>query len=313
MYRRIASRAYEIYKENGLLELLNRSRVYVSVRVGDGVDSISKYYYKTKTNHNYNSQGQCIFDEDWDNLIILDASRFDEFERANKLDGILESRTSMGSKTSEFVRGNFVGRKLTDTVVVSDNPWYLRLYDDLDLHYLHRPNRDAFDGAVSHPVTFFKEARDLNRRYPNKKIVFHYLSPHEPYFDLEGEELFSLPSSNPIVIDDYGYSHDDIVEAYRSDLNLTLEYVSELVDDLEGKTVITADHGELLGERIKPIPVRRYSHSELMYVKELVKVPWFTVDYSNRKNIIDDGTNVTNNQIEPDEEVMKQLEKLGYL
>jgi hypothetical protein len=40
--------------------------------------------------------------EDWDNLIILDACRYGAFERNNTIPGALEYRFSRGSMTGEF-------------------------------------------------------------------------------------------------------------------------------------------------------------------------------------------------------------------
>ena len=52
--------------------------------------SILSFYYKR-------NDGTHIMDEDWDNLIILDACRYDLFEEVNTIDGTLESRISLGS------------------------------------------------------------------------------------------------------------------------------------------------------------------------------------------------------------------------
>ncbi|WP_227374919.1 hypothetical protein [Haladaptatus halobius] len=37
--------------------------------------------------------------------------------------------------------------------------------------------------------------------------------------------------------------------------------------------VVSADHGEFLGERLFPTPVQIYGHSDGVYMEEFVKVP----------------------------------------
>ena len=61
--------------------------------------------------------------------------------------------------------------------------------------------------------------------------------------------------------------------AYEENLKLVLSYVNELVSYLrrEGLVVITADHGELLGER------GLFGHPERVRVPELVEVPWLEI------------------------------------
>ena len=63
-----------------------------------------------------------IMDRDWDNLLILDACRYDLFDEVFPHNGNLDSIVSRGSDTPEFLESNFVGRSFHDTVYVSANP-----------------------------------------------------------------------------------------------------------------------------------------------------------------------------------------------
>ena len=72
---------------------------------------INRLYYDVRTCNSYNSDGINIFHEDWDNLIILDACRYDYFKQLNDMDGELEYRISRGSQSREFMRGNFQGQR----------------------------------------------------------------------------------------------------------------------------------------------------------------------------------------------------------
>jgi len=63
-----------------------------------------------------------------------------------------------------------------------------------------------------------------------------------------------------------------VKKAYAGDLRFVLRYVSDLVNYIEkGRIVITADHGERLGER------GWFGHGGKR-VKEIIEVPWLTIE-----------------------------------
>ena len=53
---------------------------------------------------------------------------------------------------------------------------------------------------------------------------------------------------------------------------LLLKNVKELTDYISGKWLITADHGELLGEH------KGYDHCHFLRYKELVEVPYLKIN-----------------------------------
>jgi len=57
----------------------------------------------------------------------------------------------------------------------------------------------------------------------------------------------------------------------EENLEFVLGYVDELLEILPGNFLITADHGELLGEYGK------YEHHERYNYKELIEVPWLSI------------------------------------
>lgn len=186
--------------------------------------------------------------------------------------------------------------------------------------------------------------REVNRavimskeRYPDRRLLIHYLQPHQPYigchlqspgyhrpdgdrgrfFDhlrrnqhgdqrlamnvlqepfrflnplfrrgtLVAErmglgvgnsiwkirEALRLPptSSMEAIIREVGVS--GLREAYLGNLELVLRYVRRIVENLSGTIMITADHGERLGER------GNYSHRVGLRDPLLPRVPWFEV------------------------------------
>jgi hypothetical protein len=63
--------------------------------------------------------GVSIMDQNWDNLIILDACRYDIFKKICDIEGDLRCVRSMGSNSWEWVRKNLAGKQFYDTVYES--------------------------------------------------------------------------------------------------------------------------------------------------------------------------------------------------
>jgi hypothetical protein len=275
------------------------------------VSEMNQIYNHWQAGQSYNPEGIDVFDEDWDNLIILDACRYDEFARRSDLPGKTEYRISRGSTSPEFVRGNFGGKRLHNVVYVTANDWYAKTKDDIDaeIHALDFVNRDLFDGRTSHPETVAAAARDADEHYPDKRLVVHFMQPHWPYLGPTGEKFKQGPFHE--VIRETDATHADVMQAYRENLDIVLAEVEPLLDDLPGKTVVSADHGELLGDRERPIPIRTYRHPEGVYVDGLVKVPWHVYQNGERKEIVAEQPAGDEDNIDI-EAVEQHLADLGY-
>jgi hypothetical protein len=250
------------------------------------VSELNQLYNHYRAGQRYNPAGTDVFAEDWDNLVILDACRYDELERRSTLPGRTESRISRGSTSPEFIRGNFTGKTLHDVVYVSANGWYAKLEDDMgaDVHAFEFVDRDAMGGLTSRPETVAAAARTAAENHPNKRLIVHFMQPHWPYLGPSGERFDRGRFDD--VLRQTDASHADVMEAYRENLDIVLEEVGPLLDDLTGKTVVTADHGELLGDRERPVPIRTYRHPEGVYVESLVKVPWHVYENGERKDVV---------------------------
>lgn len=61
---------------------------------------------------------------------------------------------------------------------------------------------------------------------------------------------------------------NEIEEFYRDNLEIALRATSALTDKLEGKVVVTSDHGEALGEE------GFYAHFGGYHIPSLIEVPW---------------------------------------
>lgn len=251
------------------------------------------------------NSGIYVLDEDWDNLIILDACRFDLFkevlEEERWVEGELQLKESRGSYTKMFLRENFSKRKCGDLVYVSPNPIPGEFKESYRFVYV----RDENDESKSiHPEIMLKASLEAIKRYPDKRIIFHFVQPHIPYIN-SPDEL-----KNPFA----GLARGEIdladaKRAYKENLKLVLPAVKELVDNLEGKTVISADHGEAFGEWASPFPIRIWGHNGPR-IRCLREVPWFVVKGGKRKTI-KKGFDVEE-KVSDEEEMKRRLNNLGY-
>lgn len=282
---------------------------------------LNRLIYAFRNNRNYNKMGINIFGEDWDNLIILDACRYDFFGELSDLPGYTQSRISRGAATYEFVRANFSGKTLHDTVYVGANVWFLKLRDEIDAEVHDFINLQEGGPDVEYaveelnatkPESVTAAAVEANDRYPNKRLIVHYLQPHHPFIGEKGKDWFTHQSSSLTEVIDHtpGATRIKVREAYRENLHLVLPEVRELIDILPGRTVVTADHGEMLGDRHEYVPTRDYGHHEGIYNDVLVKVPWHVVESDSRKEIVAEPPK----KLDVNESaVNEQLRDLGYV
>lgn len=290
---------------------------------------VNRLYHTRFRQWEYNQRGINFFEEDWDNLLILDACRYDAFERATRnrnLPGHLESRVSRGSSTPEFLKSNVDGLDLTDTVYVTGTTMVYReqiLNDDIDVNF-HAVD-DVWGDSIEYgewgvlPETMAARTREAVEEYPDKRIIAHFIQPHIPFIGPTGEEYESELGTSPWkskVRGELDLSDNILWKAYMENLDLVLDEVAELLYELPGKTVITADHGQLIGDRGYPIPIKDYGHPTALYYDELVKVPWHVSQSGERRHVIkgeeasmynEESTN------ELDKKAKKHLEQLGYL
>ncbi len=263
----------------------------------------------------------------WDNLIILDACRYDVFEIVYKkyLRGKLKKVLSPASDTQGWLKALFGNKRLTNVVYVSAHPY-------VNSKGIAAGSKDAFN-AVGHfykiidvwdygwdrkyntvpPLVMNEAVLQVKKEFPGKKIIAHYLQPHTPYLtlgyippawnsslkkDLSYQSItklrallgrlasrvlgpvttikirkkLGLADFQYIEIIAKKYGQEGLREIYRREVENVLKHIAKLVKKLPGKTVITSDHGELLGEDGFYGHIFDYSHPALL------EVPWFEVE-----------------------------------
>jgi hypothetical protein len=274
----------------------------------------------------YNERGIDIVEEDWDTLITLDACRFDTFEDlAGDLPGTLRKVESKAPKTIQFLRANFSDKNLHDTVYVTANPQLYRVqnreYDvrriNVSFHSQIEVWQDNWDDnhRTVMPDVVTDVAKEAAEMYPNKRLIIHYLQPHAPYIGPTGTEEFPTEYLNfwkSFKQGKFDISLETARRAYCENLEAVLPHVADLLSELEGKTVVTADHGELLGERDRPIPIRRYGHLSDRYLPALIEVPWLEHEFGSRRDIVAEAPKSPEAGESDAKTVRNRLRDLGY-
>ena len=276
---------------------------------------VNKIYYRARYGSEYPA-GEDLVAQDWDNLLILDACRYDAFEQLNTIDGDVTKKTSKASSTVGFLRTNVDGKDLNDTVYVTGNPQLVWMADRID-HDFHDVvnvwSEDGWDDAHQTvlPETMVEYAGEAHREFPDKRLIVHFVQPHCPFIGEFGREAIAdsnidfWPKLREGQLD---VATETLRRAYRENIECVLPAAERLVGMLGGKSVITSDHGQVISKRSFPIPVREYGHPEYTYLPELLEVPWLVCDGDERRRVRREASREETDS----ENVEARLRQLGY-
>jgi hypothetical protein len=304
------------------------SRVFSEPRlVARGLNRI---YHRRGGLRAYNTAGVDVFKEDWDTLVVLDACRYDMFKSTSQLEGTLSSHISKGSSTVEWLQANFDGRDLCDTVYVTANPqlernrnrWNINLHKIINVWL--KNGWDEETGTVR-AGTMTKTALKATEQYPQKRLVIHYMQPHYPFVpsktDFDKKHLQQIHSEDDSPMGENVWSQkfngtlhvsqEELWSMYVENLEYVLEHIEKLLANISGKTVVTGDHGNYVGERASPVPIQEYGHPRGLYDEPVVRVPWLEYTNGNRREITKELGSQSNKDIQSSL-VTERLEKLGY-
>lgn len=256
--------------------------------------------------------------KDWDNLIILDACRYDLFKEVNTLPGELTPVRSLGSKTGEFLKENFGDSRYPGTVYISANPQVQlhnidrRFYDRLRL-WEDEWNDDLRTVLPEAVVTRTLQAAE---KYPHKRLIIHFIQPHYPFIgktgrqiehgEMIGDGLIANERTAPTVwerLEEGEIERSAAWKAYQENLELTLPHVKELLDGLNGKSILTSDHGNAFGEW------EIFGHPASRHINALIEVPWVEIMADDRKEIQEGEVRATTDETS---DLQDRLTHLGY-
>ena len=297
---------------------------------------LTNYFFDQKY-----GKGESIMSKEWDNLLLFDACRYDYFRRISPFQkNIVERRVTLGSRTPQFYHRTFDNKTCHDIVCVTANPQTLRYDFERDNSPFHAIISvvDQWDERLQtvHPMDVYEASARAEKKYPNKRLLIHFLQPHAPFIGptakqlrkRTGKTIGGLDPGREYTdmktkkIDTTSYRgmlrHDPkldlstIRESYIETLRIVTNYVIGLAGKLKGKTAISSDHGELLGDRIHRFGSRRWEHPGGVRSKELCLVPWVEIPTDEKKTITSDPpTNNTNNVDQS--MINEKLQSLGYM
>lgn len=262
---------------------------------------------------------------DWDNLIVLDACRYDYFKELHEefLEGELKNvespvDTKKSFATTDWCKKTFEEDDYSDVLYFSSTP-RVNSFTEVDgfeanKHFseiidLWKSDWNADYGTVM-PDNVTKSVERRKAISNPEKIIVHYIQPHCPYIvgeppinvknnrpetrksiknrlmvflgpklrEILGPEKFlkltdllRIPPVDHLqeILRDEG--EEKLKYFYKENLRQVLEEVKRLEQKLDGKTVVTADHGEYLTKD-------QYGHSFVPKGQAVNEVPWLEIN-----------------------------------
>lgn len=263
-------------------------------------------------------RGTNVYEREWDTLVILDACRVDllrEVASEYPFVGPIESYESVGSMSEEWMEKTFTDEYASETrqtAYVTSNIFSERALSSDQFCELDEVWRYAWDDDLGivppRPVT--DRAISIARNQQPDRLIVHYMQPHHPFIAGESPDGFAADPfgrENELTVVDAlrkgRISRETFWNAYRENLRLVLEDVAVLLANHDAeRVVLTADHGDALGEW------GIYDHPAGCLHPAVKNVPWSETtatdggDYESR---------VTPKNQEAD--IKERLRGLGYL
>lgn len=273
--------------------------------------------------------GTNVFEREWDMLVILDGCRTDlmrsvgtEYDSFSTVDQF----QSVGSSSREWLAKTFTQdyrEEIERTAYVSANPYTEEILfgDSGETRSPFNPanwptvDPEAFVtiedvsmqwddklGTVP-PQSVTDAAIEVGREYSPDRLIVHYMQPHQPFITKNRKESEWRGANCWEALRQGDVDRDTIWRAYRENVRVVLDDVETLLKNVDAeRTVLTADHGNAVGEW------GIYGHPNGFLHPAVKCVPWV------------ETTAVDSGEYQPDWEtdeteltVERRLEDLGYL
>ncbi len=255
--------------------------------------------------------GTSIWEDNWDICLVLDACRWDlipELDRSYLTD---QSKYSVASSSGEWISKTFGCRDNSDTAYVTANPYSKTLLDKKDFFLLDEVWEYGFNDDIrTIPADLVTDQAISAWNSGPEQLVVHYMQPHHPFVPkpmdegLPRQEFGSQPWDNVWhKLRKGDVDREEVWSGYAANLDYVLEHVDTLLENMSGEILITADHGNLLGEW------GMYAHPDWVPLPALKRVPWI-------KTVAEDTGSYepVHSLIRQDKQIDRsdQLEALGY-
>lgn len=227
--------------------------------------------------HDLPDQLDRIAEADWDVLLVLDAFRWDYWDKITGLPG--EPVRSPGQTSMEWIKAVFrhpdLRSRMQETICITANPEVTRHTNEVLFH----DRDDLWEREWTHinglptvdPTDVTRAVQARLTVGPDRPVYAHYAQPHGPYPMAEPYpvpvmrnnpqgttvEIDSDDQPNHVIMDPREQLEDDdhwltprvLREAYVSNIEWVMEAIKPLLN--AGRTIlVTSDHGELLGEEV---------------------------------------------------------------
>lgn len=280
--------------------------------------------------------GRNIYEDDWDICIVLDSARVDTL-RERWPSGVavesFDSAWSRGSISTEWMSQTFrpaYRDPIADTTLVTANPHSATVFDErsiltngreISVPYPETPavEKDAFNEvyelwrthAVAQnavPPDVMADATIQAHREHEGRVVAHWLQPHEPFIAPNSPITSGSPTSANVWRAAMNGSLDGekIVESYERTLDLALFELAHVLECVDARVLVTADHGNAFGEW------GVWGHPFGWPQPAVRKVPWVTMQAHKRQDYNPHDVLASSEEPSDNTDVSEQLAALGY-
>ncbi|MFB6176353.1 MAG: hypothetical protein ABEI99_04280 [Halobaculum sp.] len=256
--------------------------------------------------------GRNVLDAEWDALVVLDGCRYDLMRSVSdeyEFSTSCEPFTSLAGGSLSWMRRTFTDRDCSNVGYVTANPFSSRVLEADDFAVFDEVWRYSWDeelGTVRAPAVT-DAAIDALRSRSHDRAVIHYMQPHHPF--VPDPIAAGINPENPVDHDrtvweelrDGTVDRETVWERYRENLRYVMNDLTRLLENIDApRTVLTADHGNALGEW------GIYGHGDYP-IPQLRRVPWVRTSATDERTVEPD---VDRERV--DASVSDQLRDLGY-
>ena len=127
-----------------------------------------------------------LLKQDWDVLIIIDATRYDVFEELHKSilhkKGVLKKAKTFASCTFDWMNGNLNNKDCSDIIYIDPIIMFENYVPQNNFFHIEKVWKTKWDykyGTIL-PESITDSALDLMKKHKDKRFIVHYHQPHPP-------------------------------------------------------------------------------------------------------------------------------------